>query len=54
MKAKYYPIADFLNETVGENPSYMWRIIITAQEMIQQGCQRSTSIRTDTNVKKFP
>lgn len=40
MKTKYYPRSDFLQALVGENPSYVWRSIVEAQEVVAQGCRR--------------
>lgn len=41
MKARYFPNTDFLNAKLGENPSYMWRSIVTAQDVVKKGCRRS-------------
>ncbi|XP_074356044.1 uncharacterized protein LOC141695716 [Apium graveolens] len=52
--AKYYPNTDFLNATLGENPSYMWRSVLSAQEVIKKGCRGSIGTGTDTYVWKVP
>ncbi|KAL8125037.1 hypothetical protein AgCh_012638 [Apium graveolens] len=54
MKAKYYPSTDFVNAKLGENPSYMWRSIVAAQEVINHGCRRSIGTGMDTYVWKVP
>lgn len=38
MKVKYFPNTNFLSAQLGDNPSYMWRRIIVAQEVMKQGC----------------
>ncbi|XP_074362367.1 putative mitochondrial protein AtMg00310 [Apium graveolens] len=40
MKARYYAHTDLLNADIGTNPSYMWRSIFAAQQVIRQGCRR--------------
>ncbi|XP_074336045.1 putative mitochondrial protein AtMg00310 [Apium graveolens] len=40
MKAIYYPHSEFLNATIGINPSYIWRSIMEAQEVIRQGSRK--------------
>lgn len=40
MKARYVPHSDVFNATQGNNPSYIWRNIIAAQEFVKQGCRR--------------
>lgn len=54
IKAKYFPKTDFLNAKLGDNPSYMWRSIFAAQEVIKQGCRRSIGTGRDTFVWKVP
>lgn len=53
MKAKYYAGSDFLNATMGENPSYMWRSILAAQ-VIRQGCRRKIGNGEDTKIWGSP
>lgn len=36
-KARYYPFTNFLTATVGGNPSFVWRSIMTAQDLIKLG-----------------
>lgn len=54
MKVKYFPNTDFLTAKLGDNPSYMWRSIIVAQEVVQKGCRMSIGTGTDTLVWKIP
>ncbi|XP_062088870.1 uncharacterized protein LOC133795435 [Humulus lupulus] len=36
-KTRYYPLGSFLNAKLGNNPSYIWRSLLEAQSIIQQG-----------------
>lgn len=54
MKARYYPEGDFLQAQLGVNPSYMWRSIIAAQEMVSQGSRRRIGNGESTRVWKVP
>ncbi|XP_058779420.1 uncharacterized protein LOC131653326 [Vicia villosa] len=36
-KAKYYPNCDFLDSSIGHNPSYVWRSIWSLKFMVQGG-----------------
>ncbi|XP_074346272.1 uncharacterized protein LOC141685047 [Apium graveolens] len=53
MKVKYFPKTDFLNEKLGDNPSYMWRRILAAQEVVKHGCRRSIGTGRDTFLWKI-
>jgi hypothetical protein len=37
MKEKYHPRANFLEATVGRRPSFVWRSIINAKHLLQNG-----------------
>ncbi|XP_057779546.1 uncharacterized protein LOC130998129 [Salvia miltiorrhiza] len=37
MHAKYFPNGDFLSAGIGHNPSYTWRSIISAQDLVRRG-----------------
>ncbi|KAL0444623.1 UNVERIFIED_CONTAM: putative mitochondrial protein [Sesamum latifolium] len=39
LKAKYFSQVDFLNAKVGHNPSFTWRSICAAMEIIKAGCR---------------
>ncbi|KAL8134495.1 hypothetical protein AgCh_009499 [Apium graveolens] len=54
MKAKYYPNGDFLNAELGSNPSYMWRNILAAQDLLRQGCRRRIGDGGQTEIWKIP
>lgn len=36
-KAKYFPDCNFVQASLGNNPSYMWRSLMAAQKIMQQG-----------------
>ncbi|XP_075645524.1 putative mitochondrial protein AtMg00310 [Castanea sativa] len=36
-KAKYFPRCDFINATLGNNPSYTWCSIMAAQNIVKEG-----------------
>ena len=36
-KARYYPQSNFLSAKIGGSPSYIWRSILEAQQMLKQG-----------------
>lgn len=36
LKAKYFPNGDFLNAALGNNPSYIWCSIFSAQSIVKQ------------------
>lgn len=52
MKAKYFPQSDFLNATMGANPSYVWRSIMEAQPVVKQGCRRRIGDGKSTKIWK--
>ena len=37
LKAKYFPRCDFIHASLGHNPSYTWRSIMAAQELVKEG-----------------
>jgi hypothetical protein len=37
LKAKYFPMSSFLEASLGNNPSYAWKSIHSAKELLQQG-----------------
>ena len=37
LKAKYFPTTDFIHASIGHNPSYTWRSLISAQNLIIEG-----------------
>ena len=40
-KARYFPNSEFLQASIGNNPSYAWRSIMAAQYLVQQGTRWS-------------
>lgn len=54
MKAKYFPRSDFLNASMGANPSYMWRSLMAAQKVIQEGCRKRIGNGESTAVWEVP
>ncbi|XP_031116576.1 uncharacterized protein LOC116020230 [Ipomoea triloba] len=39
-KARYYPKSDFLEVSMGTNPSFCWRSIMAGQDILRKGCFR--------------
>ena len=37
LKAKYFPRSDFINASIGHNPSYTWQSIMAAQNLVKEG-----------------
>ena len=37
LKAKYFPTGDFVHASIGHNPSYTWRSLISAQRLVIEG-----------------
>ena len=37
LKAKYFPTTDFIHASIGHNPSYTWRSLISVQSLIIEG-----------------
>jgi hypothetical protein len=37
LKAKYFPHSSFLESYMGNRPSFAWRTIFSAKELVQQG-----------------
>ncbi|KAM6582578.1 hypothetical protein CsatB_009580 [Cannabis sativa] len=40
-KARYYPSGSFLNATLGQNPSFIWKSILEAQGLVKAGVRKS-------------
>ncbi|XP_060968285.1 uncharacterized protein LOC133035872 [Cannabis sativa] len=53
-KAKYYPQSDFLTANLGNNPSFVWRSIWSAQNLVKLGCRRTIGNGITTNILKHP
>lgn len=54
LKTRYFPNIDFLNAKLGDNPSYMWRSILEAQDVVKQGCRRNIGTGMETFIWKVP
>lgn len=52
MKAQYFPNGDFLTAKLGANPSYMWRSILVAQEVLKRGCRKRIGDGKQTEIWK--
>jgi len=37
LKAKYFPRCDYIHASLGHNPSYTWRSIMVAQDLVKEG-----------------
>lgn len=53
-QAKYYPNSDFLTAELGNNPSFVWRSIWSAQSLVKLGCQRTIGNGMSTSILKHP
>lgn len=54
MKARYYAKTDFLDATLGTNPSFMWRSIMASQDIMKQWGRRKIGNGRDTRVWHIP
>ncbi|KAK6161547.1 hypothetical protein DH2020_004928 [Rehmannia glutinosa] len=54
LHARYYPNNNFLNATIGYNPSYTWKIIVAGRQIITKGIQWNIGNGCDTLVWKDP
>lgn len=54
MQAKYFPKCNFLQAQLGANPSYMWRSILAAKDMVKQGGRRRIGDGEQTTVWHVP
>ena len=50
LKAKYFPSCDFIHASLGHNPSYTWRSIMVAQELVKEGVMWRMGNRSDVRV----
>ncbi|XP_019171080.1 PREDICTED: uncharacterized protein LOC109166642 [Ipomoea nil] len=53
-KARYYPKTDFIDATVGNNPSYCWRSIMAAHGLVCGGIRRRIGNGESTLIGKDP
>lgn len=54
MKAWYYPESDFLNASLGSNPSYLWRSVFATKKIMQESVRRRVGNGLNTMVWKVP
>lgn len=50
LKAKYYPKSSSLEAEVGNNPSYVWRGIMAAMDIVKAGTRRKIGNGESTKV----
>ena len=50
LKAKYFPTCDFIHALIGNNPSYTWRSLISAQSLVNEGLQWRVGNGANINV----
>ncbi|XP_060965211.1 uncharacterized protein LOC133034187 [Cannabis sativa] len=53
-KAKYYPQIDFLNVELGNNHSFFWRSIWSAQSLVKLGARRTIGTGESNSILKHP
>lgn len=54
MKAKYFPSTQFLDAKLGTNPSYAWRRIMAAMDIVKAGTRRKIGNGLSTKVWNVP
>ncbi|XP_074374874.1 uncharacterized protein LOC141716414 [Apium graveolens] len=54
IKAKYYPHTSFLDAEMGHSPSYVWRSLMEAMEVVKAGTRRKIGNGVDTKVWHVP
>lgn len=50
MQARYFPQSDFLNAKMGANPSYVWRSIMEARDLLKRGSRKHIENGSRTKV----
>lgn len=50
LKVKYYPNSGFLNAQLGSNPLMIWKIIWSAQNLLQIGLKWKVGLRKRINI----
>lgn len=53
-KARYYPGGNFLNAMFGNSPSYIWRSILEAQNLLKNGLSCRVGNGNDINILTDP
>ncbi|KAM6542808.1 hypothetical protein CsatB_007255 [Cannabis sativa] len=53
-KARYFPYDDFLSADLGRNPSYVWRSIWSAKDLVHRGARRTIGTGISTPILHQP
>ncbi|XP_019175595.1 PREDICTED: uncharacterized protein LOC109170919 [Ipomoea nil] len=53
-KARYYPTTSFFQAEAGSNPSFVWRGLLEAKEVLRRGCRRSIGDGRGTKIGEVP
>ncbi|XP_060959266.1 uncharacterized protein LOC133030514 [Cannabis sativa] len=53
-KAKYFPNSDFLSADIGNNPSFVWRSVWGAQDLVRSGASRVIGDGANTKIIGHP
>lgn len=54
MKAKYYPDSTILDAKLGNNPSYVWRSLVAAMDVVKAGARRQIGNGQATKIWHIP
>lgn len=54
LKARYFPAGNFLNASLGHNPSYTWRSLHSSQDLLRLGCRWEIGDGTSIRVWEEP
>ncbi|XP_019164321.1 PREDICTED: uncharacterized protein LOC109160490 [Ipomoea nil] len=50
LKAKYYPMTEFMDAQIGQNPSFIWHSILAGRRALQLGVARRVGDGRDTKI----
>ncbi|XP_060959199.1 uncharacterized mitochondrial protein AtMg00310-like [Cannabis sativa] len=53
-KARYFSTGSFLSATLGSNPSYIWRSVLEAQDLVRAGVRKMVGDGSTTNILVDP
>ncbi|KAM6568954.1 hypothetical protein CsatB_016939 [Cannabis sativa] len=53
-KARYFPHGSYLDAELGKNPSFIWRSIWAAQDLVRKGARRSVADGSSISILKDP
>lgn len=54
MRARYFPNSNFLDAKMGSNPSYVWRSLMEAQDIVRQGFRKRIGNGESTGIWQVP